>query len=1005
MQASRKRTFFVIVLAVVFPALLVAQGQRGKIAGTVRDGASGEPLIGANVLIKGTTLGASTDLDGNYVILNVPPGIYLVTCSMIGYGQLTQSDVSASIDRTTELNFQLEEATIEMEEVVVVAQRAKIVKDQTSTAQTIESREIRAAPTEGLRGALDMQASFQKNEKGVYSVRGSGNYEVGFQINGVTQMNSSTTAPGSFGTDKADNSWKYDVNPLGVQQVQLISGGFSAEYGNAQAGIVKVVTKEGGPRFTGEFQMEYRPPGQYHYGPYLYDQNNYEWSRWGRLDYWMSQRRNIAEQLKLNTRYPDLFGRYYGGTATGSDSAAYESLETAEITWAHGVWVKNHAPGEDNPFGVYDYREYAYTRYLVGFGGPLGRNPEVLKFFFSGEYRSKPTRLPTPERLQVYQNYILNVITQPMPSHKFKIMGMYQSYTGGIWSGSDDIRWSGIAFTPPGISTKYIIDVDPVRTELTLTQSLNWVYTITNTSFVEATLSHQTERYELPYKTLPSYNQQADRLDSLYDASGTVLKEGSWWDSQYFRGPFGFSTNYYQDSRTEHISLTADYTNQFTTAHLLKAGVRAFYWDMVNNGVNSSFQANTYVARSGFAEYYRAYPWSLSAYAQDKMEFASMVMNIGLRVEAYNFQEEVAADLFDPLYPGTSGPGIVGDPTVRNSKTHSVVLPRLGISFPIGENTAFRLQYGHFASMPVFSQGLSQRTESGWIGRANPDLGPKKTINYEFGVQQVIENDYRMDLALYYNDRIDQVGLQYYAAYTGSRNRPAGFTTDNTPLYRYTTFANNVYGSSVGLELTFENVDVSRWKYRLSYNLSQTTEGRYGESILYPEDRRAFSQQTVTSEQISPYDRTHNFRAFLAYNLEPGGGPRIFGVHPFDNMSVAITYTLQSGLPYAYITEYDVQDVVYNRRYPIENAIDLNLTKTLNIDRYRIFIGLRVMNLFDNSWLTPMDTRDDLNNWVEKGITLDNPGTDPTRLSYVVAPYRTYRNIPRQIFLTAGFGF
>jgi hypothetical protein len=272
---------FAIVM--LLSAGLYAQGQRGKIAGSVFDAGTEEPLIGANVLIQGTTLGSSTDLDGNYVILNVPPGLFAVTCSMIGYGTVTQTDASVSIDRTTEVIFRLQEATIEMDEVVVVARKAKIVKDQTSTAQTIEGREIRWAPTEGLRGALDLQASFQKDERGVYSVRGSGKYEVGFQINGVTQMNSSTTAPGSFGTDKADNSWKYDVNPLGVQQVQLISGGFSAEYGNAQDGIVKVVTKEGGAKFNGEFQMEYRPPGQYHFGPYLYDQNNYEWSRWAPL--------------------------------------------------------------------------------------------------------------------------------------------------------------------------------------------------------------------------------------------------------------------------------------------------------------------------------------------------------------------------------------------------------------------------------------------------------------------------------------------------------------------------------------------------------------------------------------------------------------------------------------------------------------------------------------------------------------------------------------------------
>lgn len=572
-----------------------SQAQRGKITGVVIDEQTKEPLISTNVFIEGTTLGAATDLEGRYVILNVPPGTYSVTASMIGYAKVTQTGVGVYIDRTTEVNFRLRDATIQVQEVVVVAERPKIIKDQTSTAQTLDDAQIRSAPIEGLRGALDLAASFQKNAQGNYSIRGSGSYELNFQINGVEQINSSTSAPGAFATDKANNSWKYDVNPLGVQQVQLISGGFSAEYGNAQAGVVKVVTKEGTPQFKGEVRVEYRPPGQYHFGNFIYDHSNYEWQRWGTLDKWMAQRDIILKELKLDIRYKDLMDR----SATDPEAKRqFDEIVNREIAWAHDLWVKNHTPSENNPLGVYDYRDYAYTRYLVGVGGPLGKNPEMLKFYFSGEYRKNPTRLPTPERNQIYQNYLLNILYHPTKMQKIKLMGMFQKYRGGIWSGSEDIRWSGLAFTPPGVSTKYYVLVDPVRTEQTITQSLNWVYTINSNSFVEATLSHQNEKYELPYEYLAGWATERDRLDSLGDTRGTILKDGIWWDNQYFRPLFNFSTNYYQDNRTEHWSLSVDYTNQLDPTNLFKAGGRVYYWDMVNNGVNSSFQANTYVARS-----------------------------------------------------------------------------------------------------------------------------------------------------------------------------------------------------------------------------------------------------------------------------------------------------------------------------------------------------------------------------------------------------------------------
>lgn len=979
------------------------QGGKGKIAGRVIDDKTNEPLVGANVYIEGTFIGATTDLKGHYVILNVQPGKYSLTASMIGYGKVTKKDVEVFIDRTTEVNFRLKDVSIQIQDVVVIAEKPKIIKDQTSTSTTISDEQIKVAAVEGIRGIMNLSSSFVRNAQGDYQVRGSGSYEVNFQINGIEQINASTTAPGQFATSKANNSWKYDVNPLGVQQLQMISGGFSAEYGNAQAGVVKVIMKEGSAKFNGDIRVEIRPLGQYHWGPYLYDQNNYEWRKWGSIENWFKLKDQIISDLKLNIRYKELLAQ-----ANAGDSAAKEmwnQIVDQEIRWAHSVWVKNHTPSDDNPLGVYDYRKRFYTRVMFGFGGPLGKDPNLLKFFFSGEYRKSPTRLPTPEKDQIYQNYILNITYKPFEKHKIKLFGAYQKYKGGIWSGSEDIRWSGIAFTPPGVSTKYYIKMDPVRTEQTLTQSINWVYTINANSFLEGTISHQQEIYILPYEYLVGYGVESDRLDSLSDPRGIILKDGIWWENSYFRQPFNFSTNYYQDNRTDHFSISIDYTNQFNRSNLLKAGLRIYYWDMVNNGVNSSYQANSYIARSGFAEYYRAYPISAAIYLQNKMEYEGMIANIGFRAEAFNFQARVPVDKFNVFYQGTGGSGILGNPQTEDSKTRYIILPRIGISFPIGENTAFRIQYGHFASIPIFSQALSQRTESGWIGRGNPNLLPKKTISYEFGIQQVIEETHRLDVALFYNDRVRQIGLLRIASFTGSRNRPAGFTNDNIPLYAYTTFDNNAFGSSIGLEINFEKIIRDRWMYRLSYTLSQTTEGNYGPEMIFPENVKSYERRNFTGEFLSVNDRTHTFRGMIQYNIESNGGISILGLKPFSDMNFSLIYTAQSGTPFTYRTTFDLKDIVNNRRYPLESSFDLNIQKNFSLSGTRFLIGIRVMNLFNNKWITPMDTEDDIQNWLEKGITMADPGLDPNRLSYIVAPYRAFRNIPRQIFITMGIGF
>lgn len=991
-----------VVLLLIFSVCIFAQGQRGKLAGRVIDDKSHEPLIGANVIIEGTTLGAATDINGKYVILNVPAGSHSVTASLIGFGKVRKTEVEIEIDRTTELNFSLKDASVQLDQVTIVAERHKIIKDQTSTATTLSENQLKAAPIEGLRGALDLSSSFQKSSNGNYSVRGSGSYEINFQINGIEQVTSSTVAPASSSiAEKSDNSWKYDVNPLGVQQMQLITGGFSAEYGNAQAGVVKVALKEGAPKFTGEFRVEYRPSGQYHFGDYLYSKNSYEWKKWGTLDKWMNQRDAIIKALKVDLRYEYLLKK-----GTKEDSASFNQIADREINWAYNTWVKNHTPADDNPLGVYDYTDLAYTRYMVGFGGPLGKDPNLLRFYFSGEYKKNPTRLPTSERNQIYQNYILNVSYQPTIEHKFKLMGSYQKYRGGIWSGSDDIRWSGIAFVPGGSSSKYYVTIDPVRTEQTVAQSINWVYTISPKAFFEATLSHQQEKYELPYEYLTGTGQMRDRLDSLYDAEGTVLLDGPWWESNYFSPLINVSTNYYQDTRTDNVNLSLNYTNQINEAHLIKTGVKVNYWDLFNNACNSSFWSNTFVARSGFADYYHAYPYNLSFYIQDKMEYLGMIANLGLRAEAYNFQSQVPVDQFNVFYQGTSGPSgsNIGNPETVPSKTKYVFLPRVGISFPIGESTAFRIQYGHFASMPTFSEALSRRTQGGWLAVGNPDLDPKKTINYEFGLQQTLGESHKLDVVLYYNDRAVQLGLLEIASYTGSSQYAKGYALDNTPLYKYNTYANRAYGSTLGMEFTFETIGMSDWAYRLSYSISRTTNGYYGASVVYPDGTRSYITIGTGEELLSASDRTHNFRALLQYKVQKDAGFEILGVRPFANTTFSLTYSAKSGALFTYVKAFEPEGVYNNRRYPIEAQFDFNVVKNIEMMGYNMIMGIRIMNLFNNKWITPMDQQDDLLNWVESGITMGDPGNDATRLSYVRSPFKAYSNIPRQIFFTLGIG-
>jgi CarboxypepD_reg-like domain len=124
------------ILAIVFSVTLnlLFAGTTGKIVGTVSDARTGEKLVAANVVVQGANLGASTNLDGYFIILNIPPGTYRLRASLVGYTSVTQVDVRVEIDQTTTTNFRMSEETVQAQEVVIVAERPIVQKDISATS-------------------------------------------------------------------------------------------------------------------------------------------------------------------------------------------------------------------------------------------------------------------------------------------------------------------------------------------------------------------------------------------------------------------------------------------------------------------------------------------------------------------------------------------------------------------------------------------------------------------------------------------------------------------------------------------------------------------------------------------------------------------------------------------------------------------------------------------------------------------------------------------------------
>ena len=133
-------------------------GTTGKLAGTVTDKKTGEPLIGANVIVEKVLLGAATDVDGSYYVLQIPPGRYSVRFSMIGYQDLIVKDVRIQVDLTTQIDGALPESVIGMNEVFVQAERPMIQTDVTYSQANISSEEVELLPVEEFEDVIALQA-------------------------------------------------------------------------------------------------------------------------------------------------------------------------------------------------------------------------------------------------------------------------------------------------------------------------------------------------------------------------------------------------------------------------------------------------------------------------------------------------------------------------------------------------------------------------------------------------------------------------------------------------------------------------------------------------------------------------------------------------------------------------------------------------------------------------------------------------------------------------------
>lgn len=237
---KRIQSLFIALFIILTSSTAFAQ--TGGIKGIITDAETGETLIGATVLITGTSFGTATGIDGDYEIDKIRPGEYSVRITYIGFETVLLTGIKVEAGETTELNYKLKPKVLTSgEEIVVIGERPIFDVEKSTTSSTISRKDIEAAPVRKVEDAVSLQSGVIKDPTGLY-IKGGRAYETGYVVDGVSAQD--PLAGTGFGLDLGANSFS---------NIEVITGGVGAEYGDVTSGVVSVKTRNGGDNYEGSF--------------------------------------------------------------------------------------------------------------------------------------------------------------------------------------------------------------------------------------------------------------------------------------------------------------------------------------------------------------------------------------------------------------------------------------------------------------------------------------------------------------------------------------------------------------------------------------------------------------------------------------------------------------------------------------------------------------------------------------------------------------------------------
>jgi outer membrane receptor protein involved in Fe transport len=714
----------------------------GKIAGKVVDAQSQEPLPGANVVISGTNLGGATNISGEYFIINIPPGTYTLEVTMIGYARTRAENIRVSSNSTSTIDFNLKVEAVEGEEVVVTASAMSFKKDQTSSVRNVSSEQIEVLPVQNINDLLGLQAGVVDGH-----FRGGRSDEVSYMIDGVPI------------DDRFNNSSRMaNIETDAIEDLEVITGTFNAEYGRAMSGVVNAVTKDGGNEIHGSFTGSV---GNYYTG---------------NSDIFIGLENS---EINRNQDYKfQLSGPIFKNKLTFFANVRHQNN-------------KNHLNSQRR-FLMDDYSNYSFSEPTEWIDIHRGDNEYV------------------PLNDSENQSVFAKLTWSPIQS--MKLSGAF-THNDDEW-GSYSHTWK---YAPDGKSRFYKTN-ELLTFTINHTVAKNLFYEL-KASYND--LSYGNYLYEDPLDDRYISNQYGSsagpgfqtggqqRNHTLRNMKDTNLKYDLTWQ---------MNNNHSVKAGALYIDHQLEYNWHQIQNRIDDATEFENYWDAeLGTYVFPNYEPVIYGDSSAYGEEYDVNPTEFAAYIQDKMEFDQMVLNFGLRYDWFKPNSVYPTNLRNP---GNQISNATEDRKSEylDAEAQYQLSPRFGLSYQLSDVALLRFSYGHFFQMPPLYALYTNHSflvvpQDYATQMGNPRVKAQKTVQYEMGFWYnpdlwggSTKKSLAFEVNLFYRDIYDLLSLRILSTYN---------------QIQYGLYSNKDYGNVKGIELNTD-FKYNNFSGFLNYSLQYT---------------------------------------------------------------------------------------------------------------------------------------------------------------------------------------